>query len=320
MKYWWVNHKQTFKQEFEGGYIWSPKKNSDGSFNQTYENLTYVSCGDLIFSFASAQIKAIGIIEDAYIEATVPREFGSIGDQWGNDGYLVKVNWTGLSSPFRPKDRVDEFADLLPAKYFPIKENGNGNQGCYLASISSDLAYALLGFIQQSNGNIASQIEELKIETKGDLEEHKINSSNIPETEKEQLVKARRGQGIFKNRVIEIENRCRVTGVSDSRFLIASHIKPWRDSSNQEKLDGNNGLLLSPHIDKLFDSGWISFTDSGDILVSTDEIKTIMQLWGLTPKNVGAFNSKQKQYLKYHRDKIFHNSPTVPLKENLETI
>lgn len=94
--------------------------------------------------------------------------------------------------------------------------------------------------------------------------------------------------------------------IQDRRFLIASHIKPWKDCSNQERLDGNNGLLLSPHIDKLFDSGWISFSDEGKVLISDDSISKVMTHWGLNPTmNVGSFTMQQKYYLKYHRENIF---------------
>jgi len=88
-----------------------------------------------------------------------------------------------------------------------------------------------------------------------------INNAEIESTEKDQLIKARKGQGKFRQNVERIEKKCRVTGVVEKNMLIASHIKPWKLSSNIERLDGNNGLLLSPHIDKLFDLGWISFSD-----------------------------------------------------------
>jgi predicted restriction endonuclease len=90
------------------------------------------------------------------------------------------------------------------------------------------------------------------------------------------------------------------------KFLIASHIKPWRDSNNEEKLDGNNGLLLSPHLDKLFDKGFISFSELGEILISSSEVGIILKKWGIdTNINIGGFNRKQKEYLDYHRQKIF---------------
>jgi hypothetical protein len=140
-------------------------------------------------------------------------------------------------------------------------------------------------------------------------EEENIKQQSIPETEKEQLIKARRGQGKFRAKLELVEKGCRLTGVTDGRFLIASHIKAWKDSSNEEKLDGNNGLLLSPHVDKLFDKGWISFTDEGEILCADDEVEELMKTWGLdSEKSVGDFNEKQKFYLAYHREKTFRIS------------
>ena len=86
MRYWWVNHKQTFKKEFIGGYIWSPMKNNNGSFNQTYLNLTLVNIGDVVFSYSDALIKAIGVVTERYKSALVPLEFGNVGEQWDKTG------------------------------------------------------------------------------------------------------------------------------------------------------------------------------------------------------------------------------------------
>lgn len=133
-------------------------------------------------------------------------------------------------------------------------------------------------------------------------EEDKIKTADIPETEKEQLISARRGQGRFRLNTAMIESECRLTGVKDLRFLIASHIKPWKDSTNEERLDGNNGLLLSPHVDKLFDGGFISFSDDGRIICAGEEVVKLMEYWGLdASKRIGDFNEKQKEYLVYHR-------------------
>jgi len=104
----------------------------------------------------------------------------------------------------------------------------------------------------------------------------------------------------------EIETCCRLTGLSELSHLRASHIKPWRASTDAEKLDGNNGLLLSPHVDHLFDQGYISFTDTGDLLVSTSLKPSVLALWKLTENaNVGVFNPAQRSYLAYHRQNIF---------------
>ena len=95
-------------------------------------------------------------------------------------------------------------------------------------------------------------------------ERHEVQTdSNLPETDRQAIVLARRGQGLFKKRVMRIEHACRITGVNREEHLRASHCKPWRDATNEERLDGENGLLLTPSIDHLFDRGFIAFEDSG---------------------------------------------------------
>jgi len=125
-------------------------------------------------------------------------------------------------------------------------------------------------------------------------------------TFKEQLVKARRGQGVFRSNVLLSENECRVTGVSDAKHLRASHIKPWRDASNSERLNGANGLLLSPHIDHLFDQGYISFSSSQQLWVVPDVRANLLDKWGIdSSTKVGEFNCEQQAFLDYHRTNIF---------------
>lgn len=89
-------------------------------------------------------------------------------------------------------------------------------------------------------------------------------------TESERLVVQRVGQDLFRNALMDYwQGRCCVTGLAVPALLRASHIKPWaRCQSDDERLDVFNGLLLAPHIDALFDGGWISFSDQGSLLVS----------------------------------------------------
>lgn len=126
--------------------------------------------------------------------------------------------------------------------------------------------------------------------------------TDITPLQKQTLVNARRGQGLFRDRVIELEGRCLVTGVDLADHLLASHIKPWKVSTDQEKLDGNNGLLLAPHIDYLFDRGYISFTDLGDLIVSPKCPMAVCKAWGIDDTiNVGPFRLMQRPYLAHHR-------------------
>lgn len=133
-----------------------------------------------------------------------------------------------------------------------------------------------------------------------------LDKGNIPRTERVQLIKARIGQGLFRSRVAEIEPCCRLTGMADPRFLIASHIKPWSRSSNAEKLDGNNGLLLTPNIDRLFDKGYITFEDGGQVLISPQLPVDVLQTWGLdTPVPPKPLSRQQCRYMAYHQLAVF---------------
>lgn len=137
-------------------------------------------------------------------------------------------------------------------------------------------------------------------------EKELLQRTDIGPTEIECLSKARRGQDLFRDNVCRIEKACRVTGVTDPSLLIASHIKPWRNSTDAEKLDGYNGLMLAPHVDRLFDKGYISFEDDGELLVARMLDPQVLSAWGLqVPLNVDEFHARHRDYLAYHRSVIF---------------
>lgn len=127
------------------------------------------------------------------------------------------------------------------------------------------------------------------------------------ETVRKGLIEIRTKQRLFRERLIGVEKGCRLTGIEDLRFLRASHIKPWAASGPDERVDGQNGLLLSPHADLLFDRGWISFDSTGKLLIAEkfpDDVEQRLRL-NLRRANYGAFGQRQREYLDFHRDVIF---------------
>ncbi|MGJ0483780.1 MAG: HNH endonuclease [Methylomicrobium sp.] len=308
--HWWVNQNQTYKHEISGNYLWSPKTKSDNSANPFYDNMLRVQPGDVVFSFADTLIKAVGVVTGYAESATKPDEFGSTGAQWGNEGWYVPVQFTELEQPIRPKDHIDQIAPTLPEKYAPIRTNGDGKQSVYLAEVPEAMASILKQLLDGQVGRITKSVDVVLEDKLDDVEEERIRiAQDIAETEKEQLVKSRRGQGLFKSRIETIEKGCRLTGVTDRSHLRASHIKPWRSCSNAEKLDGNNGLLLSPHVDHLFDRGFLSFEEDGKLMVSGRLNPEILSLWALDKiETGGSFNEGQKAYLDYHRKYVFRKS------------
>ena len=101
---------------------------------------------------------------------------------------------------------------------------------------------------------------------------HEIDQTAYLGSDREAIVKVRVNQGIFRDVLVKrYGKKCCLCGVTGKCFLVASHIKPWSDSSPEERTDVNNGLLLCPNHDKLFDGGWISFADNGNIIISSSE-------------------------------------------------
>lgn len=305
MKWWWVNHSLTSDQEIGGNYLWSPKTDKNGARNQAYVNMTLVRRGDLIFSFANGAIGALGFAADRAVETYKPKEFGSVGANWAKIGWLLRVHFTELEHEVHPKLHIADIRELLPQKYSPIQRNGNGSQKLYLTEISEKLGKLLLRIAGIQS--VLDVKEELENDVEAAAAELQISSDqNIGPTHKMQLMAARLGQGKFKANVSKIEHGCRITGITDTHYLRASHIKPWSRANNRERLDGHNGLLLSPHADHLFDQGYISFLDDGSMLVSPRLDREVLYKWGIREDtNAGTFSLKQKQYLKFHRKAVF---------------
>jgi len=311
MAFWWVNHKQTRDQEVRGGYIWSPMRNANGSFNQTYENMRLVQPGDIIFSYAHAQIGAIGRVLEAVSPCPKPSEFGAIGDNWSDEGWMVEVDFGSVPNPMRPKQNIGLIGPFLPDRYSPIQRNGNGNQGCYLASISDVLGHILITLLGADNIDDLAKGAHYYVQQPVDAQIiddiHTIEAdASMPETQRVQLAKARVGQGFFRKQVILLDGACRVTGVRDTRVLIASHIKPWRDSTNSERISGYNGMLLSPHVDALFDEQLITFEDDGKMHMHPSLSQDVLYRWSIDPeRSVEPFRPEQYAFLEHHRKLFF---------------
>lgn len=318
MRFWWVNQNQTYRHEIQGGYLWSPKKNANGARNPFYESMREVSPGDLIFSFKDTRIVAIGIAQSYCWENPKPLEFGTAGQNWENVGWKVKVEFTELKNIIRPKDHMTVLGPYLPEKYSPLQPNGNGLQSVYLTELPKPLAEMLMGLIGQEVAALSLTAQAVKPVPADDLDywEHKleldiVGDISVRETERLAIVRARVGQGLFKERVSMIETKCRITGVENPVHLVASHCKPWRDSSNEERLDGENGLLLTPSIDHLFDRGFIGFENNGKLIISPVAHRPSLVRMGVETEqivNVGGFSSGQKQFLDFHRNSVFLES------------
>ena len=318
MRYWWVNQKQTYRHEVPGGYLWSPKKKANGNRNAFYDFMREVAPGDVVFSYAGGLIKAIGLVASHAYEAPKPLEFGQSGAYWDKIGWRVDVRFTELNGPIKPSEYMDRLARLMPAKYAPLQVDGSGLQSVYLTLLPDAFAEVLVDLVGREARSIVQMRRVADAEDRPvaiglvEWEEHELQrvsqDKELSETTRKAIVMARRGQGLFKQNVLKIETSCRITKVDKIEHLRASHCKPWRDSTNVERLDGENGLLLTPSVDHLFDRGFISFEDNGDVLVSPVAHRESLRRMGVNPEshtNVGSFSDGQKGFLEFHRESVF---------------
>lgn len=317
MRYWWVNQNQTYGQEWLGGYLWSPKRRANQTRNPYYEFMREVAPGDLVLSFQGTYIRKIGVVQSFCYEAPKPLEFGDVGAYWDKIGWRVDVRYFDLKHQIRPADHIERLRTLLPPQYSPLLHDGRGSQSIYLTEVPDELMRALAQLIGHEARTLMKGehlMDGMDGYGKGlaEWEEHLIRvverDESIEDTVRSQLILARRGQGHFKKAVRHHEHHCRITKVNRLEHLRASHIKPWRDSSNDERLDGENGLLLTPSIDHLFDRGFVSFEDDGRLIVSPRAHAESLARMGVAVQEqirVGSFTESQKSYLDHHRNEVF---------------
>lgn len=286
--------------------MWSPFRNANGARNPFYDNMDKVQPGDLVFAYAQQQVKAIGVAQKKAYSAPKPASFENASNNWSDIGWLVEVEFGQLQNPVTPREHLQVIGKYLKTKSAPLDETGRGRER-YLVELEEALALAMIEISKVPFELMNRELAPAQ-DSKSDYEiELEIQTRHLEgDPEKIQLIKSRRGQGIFKANVRLVENHCRVTGVKNIKHLRASHIKPWSVSSKEEKLDGFNGLLLSPHVDHLFDRGFISFKNDGDLLVSRELNPIVLEQWKIADSvNVGSFKASQTRYLEFHRDMVF---------------
>lgn len=140
-----------------------------------------------------------------------------------------------------------------------------------------------------------------------EIEDYKSDEfSSIDETERDAIIRSRVGQGRFRVSLIEMWGECSVTGCKATEVLRASHIKPWRFSTDEERLDPYNGFLLLPNLDALFDIGLITFQDNGEIAFSKRLSRSTIYILNMnSDMQIQKIHNRHLPYLQFHRENIF---------------
>lgn len=206
---------------------------------------------------------------------------GPISD-WGMNAGVLQGPLVAMESPAAYAHAASKIAQL------PIFQDRNSRgHNMYSSALARFADYLEDGF----SGEVAADMESVLLD------------STTSSTEKIELIKARLGQGKFRQRVIHHWRVCAVTGYGELSMLVASHIKPWSESSSAERLDPFNGLLLIPNLDRAFDKGFITFDTNGRLLVSPQlpEVKAL----GILESSRVDLKPQNQPFMEYHRACVY---------------
>lgn len=291
---------QTYEEERQAEIIWSPQKDKNGNVPHSWLRMMEVNAGDRIFHYLKGKIVAMSIALSNWEEGKKPASMESY-EQWEELGFLVKLRYYELEKPLSIRKYFDEIKPVLPMKYSPFQQNGSGNQG-YLYPCNEELVIRLIDLISDEN---LPNFEEQGLESANDPERNNLMSI-IKETEAETKRKIRIGQERFKKALVPLwKNHCALCNVKLPALLRASHSKPWRDCSNEERLNPYNGVLLCCNHDALYDGGYITFDETGKIQISKQISEEEYSIYNIELDLQIASFPENKTFFNWHRIHIF---------------
>lgn len=298
MNHYIVMQGLTYEEDKAAGLIWSSQTDKGGKTPHSWSRLKEVQQDDRIFHCVKGKIVAI----------SVALSDGEIGkNPMGEDesGVLVYLEYYELEKPLSIKKYFSELRQLMPVKYAPFKQNGDGNQG-YLYPCNEELAIKLLHIISDTN---IYQVEEEQLELAIGTIVQKERNTLIPvitETEAAARRTIRVANEKFKLLIAPNWNhKCALCGIELPELLRASHSKPWRECTAEERLDVFNGLLLCRNHDALYKNGFITFDGTGLIHISTRISTLDYAIYDIHSKMKVLREEENKPYFRWHRKYIF---------------
>ena len=270
---------------------------------------------------ASRFVDAVNALKDSWSptykamllgHARAPKHVLSVAEVAQLGGYqnyeTGNLQYGTLAGQFKLALHAEGISQNLQAiSYCPLPKNELGH---YRFRLRPQLVYALRSakLIEEDSGTEDASVPDAGLDsaTRHAVERQLASDSAFAaadETTKKALVDARIGQGAYRRQLLAIwDGQCALTGLKVKEALVASHAKPWSEATNSERLDPYNGLILAATVDRLFDTGLISFAADGRILVNPKVGAAELSKMGIAiDDRLPCFHERHAVYLAWHR-------------------
>lgn len=288
-----VMQGETYREEKRHGILSAPMKDKSGATPHSWARVKSLQKGDRTFHYVKGAIVAVGTIQEDAQE----RNAGTQKAEW-----VAPCEYLELDEPLEIISCIEAVAQYLPVKYAAFQPDGNGNSG-YLYPCNESLALVLLELLSSSKWQNIEQLEFVY----DAVREGKYNSLTAWMMDSEYLLrqKIRKLKGRFETMQLKRwGSECAICSHSNPALLKAVYSKPWKDSSDAEKTDPANGILLCANHAALYESGQISFTGAGTLRMSTSLQKEAAR-YGLKKNMRITTSDAHTPFLRWHRNNYF---------------
>ena len=299
-----VMQGRTYHEEKELGIIWTPRKDSIGQEQHSWERVSEVRAGDRILHYVKGYIVAISVAKTDCVLAHDPSSVKAQQED-SDKGYLVHLDYHELEVPLNIREYFTDIEPYLPLKYSPFQHDSSGNQG-YLYPCNEELLIKLVELIAELNIYEEDGVQlEFAIGTVK-RPEHDTFIPMLTETESEAKTKVRLGKQKFRNELMDHWNgKCAICEIELPALLKASHSKPWKDSTESERLNTYNGVLLCYNHAALYDEGFIAIDGQGRVHISPQIPEEDYEKYAIHAKVKVARTEENKYYFKWHKRHLF---------------
>lgn len=305
-----VMQGETYHEEREAGILWTPQIDKSGMVPHSWRRMQELERGDLVFHYSRGYIVAVSLLREACRTGRVPGH--------PDAAFVAETAYRELEFPVLVKDHFKAIQPYLPVKYSAFQEDANGNSG-YLYPCNEELAIRLLELISSLNVFMVEDEQlELAIEVVKRTK-HNPLLTLIAEMELEIKTKMRLGREQFEKSLQPLwADECALCGFALEEALTTTYAKPWKDSTDAERLDPYNGILLCANHAALFKSGLIAFTGAGSLRVASRIPETDYAKYGLGKYAKVAVAPEHASYFRWHKRNIFVEPRKVKLAKPAE--